>query len=202
MAQRLIGSALVSSANSNEKIRIFATNENWDTQSNVPQYPVQAGMPITDMSAVTAKTLTIEGYLFSDSVFDDRSAQLEINILGKWQRVGQPLVWWGRKGSNNLVIQEFSATYDEIINLIKVTVTLTLVNFAGNTQRILKVTNKGNQKPVNGGKPVTAGVWLTVKRNDTYWGWSRRYGTSIAQLRTWNKWPDRRIPIGGRARVK
>ncbi|MFP7481249.1 LysM peptidoglycan-binding domain-containing protein [Weissella paramesenteroides] len=51
-------------------------------------------------------------------------------------------------------------------------------------------------------KAPSSGVYVTVRPGNTYWGWWVKYGTPIQTLRNWNHWPDRRIPIGARARVK
>ncbi|HEM2532857.1 TPA: LysM peptidoglycan-binding domain-containing protein, partial [Listeria monocytogenes] len=63
-----------------------------------------------------------------------------------------------------------------------------------------KKKSSGKKQSVKSKK--SPGTYITVKKGDCYWKWWKRYGTSIAQLRKWNKWPDRRIPIGKRARVK
>nr|WP_230113485.1 LysM domain-containing protein [Bacillus velezensis] len=41
-----------------------------------------------------------------------------------------------------------------------------------------------------------------MKKGDTYWGCARKYGTTVSALRRLNPWPDRRIPIGVKMRIK
>ncbi|MFC6275600.1 LysM peptidoglycan-binding domain-containing protein [Levilactobacillus tangyuanensis] len=43
---------------------------------------------------------------------------------------------------------------------------------------------------------------MTIKKGDTYWGYHMKFGTSIKKLRSWNGFPDRKLPIGKKIRVK
>nr|WP_243676783.1 LysM domain-containing protein [Secundilactobacillus collinoides] len=43
---------------------------------------------------------------------------------------------------------------------------------------------------------------VTTKPGDTYYKFAQKYNVSVAQLRKWNKYADRSIPVGVKIRVK
>lgn len=196
-----IGKALTAGSNPANKVHLFATSESWQTSSSSPQYPVQNGMPMTNFTAITSKTLTLTGYFFADeNHWNDYEAQKKVNIIADWQGRGLLLTWWGRKGSDRLMIQDQTAVYDNTgRNVIGITLTLLRVQIAGNAKRII-TRDAGKKRATPGGR--SGGVYVTIKRGNTYWEFSKRYGTSIAQLRAWNHYRDRFLPIGKRVRVK
>ena len=107
------------------------------------------------------------------------------------------IIYRGRSYFKNAVIQDISKGYDTVENGFTITITLQPIRVAKT------IWEKIPQPPVakQPSKPSNA-VYVTVQPGNTYWGWWQQYGTSIQQLRNWNKWPDRFIPIGARARVK
>ena len=116
-----------------------------------------------------------------------------------WQHDGALLVYTGAIRRSSMLITNLHRTEDDggFVNAIKFSMELTHVEIVKSS--FVKAVNVGPKKP---SPPANPGVWVTVRPGNTYWGWMMQYGTSIQQLRNWNHWPDRRIPIGVRARVK
>ena len=114
-----------------------------------------------------------------------------------WQYSGNTLSWRGAIVHSNLMLVKITKTYDEggFKNALKVDLELREVKTVASSYTAVK-----HVGPVNPPKPKA--VYVTVVRGNTYWGWWKKYGTPIQTLRNWNKWPDRYIPIGARARVK
>lgn len=121
--------------------------------------------------------------------------------LVKWQARGTLVKYFGAMNSGTVMIKELNRVADDggYKNGYKITMTLQQVNIIGWGKKKRK--HAGVKKP-HKGKRKSKKVYVTVKPGNTYWGWSMKYGTSISTLRKWNRWPDRRIPIGKKARVK
>ncbi|MEI2461516.1 LysM domain-containing protein [Bacillus subtilis] len=61
----------------------------------------------------------------------------------------------------------------------------------------------GKKKKASKKKTKKSGkLYHKVKKGDTYWGCARKYGTTVNALRRLNPWPDRRIPIGVKMRIR
>jgi LysM repeat protein len=182
-------------------LEISAENEEETISNKVAQYPIQTTNPANNNPITNHTQRESKGWTFDGKVYGANQAEVTArwNIMQAWQQAGTPLTYTGAIYHKNILIQELVKTYDEggFKNAVKFNVTLTNVSFV--VSSFVKATNTGFKKP---SPPATPGVWITVKAGNTYWGWWQKYGTSINQLRAWNKWPDRRIPIGARARVK
>lgn len=178
------------------KLDAFVTTEEETISNKVAQYPVQRGNPLIDHTQRESKSWNFEG-----KIFGANRAEIDAkwNTLLTWQQNGALLTYTGAIYHTDILIQDLTKTYDDggFTNAVKFNGTLQYVSMVSSS--FVKATNTGFTKPT---PPATPGVWITVKAGNTYWGWWQKYGTSINQLRAWNKWPDRRIPIGARARVK
>lgn len=188
-----------------KSVPFFAENETRDLQSSVPQYAVQRGTPLSDHTAFTGDTLTLDGWWFDKKAGSRATAGKNISTVEKWQKLGTRLTWHGARTVRQLVVSEHSFIYDSTKNAVKATVTLTRVRLATNPYSKKKGKGKkkpsGKKKPANGGKN-SAKKYVTVKRGDSYSLYKLRYGSTIKQLRAWNKYKDTGIPIGARVRVK
>jgi LysM repeat protein len=177
-----------------KKVEIFAESENENISNKVAQYPVQNGQPVVDHTQRESKTWEFTGKIFGKNQSDiDKKYQQLIS----WQYHGDLLTYRGAIKHSNIIIETLEKTYEDggMKNALTVTINLRHV-------RKVKSSFKKKQKPATPPKKKKKGTYVTVKAGNTYWGWMMKYGTSINQLRKWNKWPDRRIPIGARARVK
>ena len=105
--------------------------------------------------------------------------------------------WHGAIYKGDLILENITKDYDEggFKNAIKVSIKFKEAKTVQSS--FVRVQHVGPITP-----PSPPGLWVTVVAGNTYWGWWKQYGTPIQTLRNWNKWPDRRIPIGARARVK
>ena len=178
----------------NVGITLFVESEEEEITNKVAQYPVQSGNNITDHTQRESLTWTFEGKIFGKNMAEvDR----KYSQLVSWQHDGALLVYTGAIRRSSMLITDLHRTQDEggFANAIKFDMELTHVEIAQSS--FVKAVNVGPKKP-----PTLPGVYVTVRPGNTYWGWMMRYGTSIQTLRNWNHWPDRRIPIGARARVK
>ena len=173
------------------RIDIVSSSESESRTSSVTQYPVESGSPVSDNAMYSGGSITISGFLLGSNSEDS------FNTLIEMQRNARLVTYRGRIYWKDAVIQDIGKGYERYENGFSVTITLQEIRIAS------AVWDKIPQPPIakQPSKPSTA-VYVTVKKGDTYWGWWQQYGTAIQTLRDWNKWPDRVIPIGARARVK
>lgn len=172
-------------------INIVNITEDEAMSANVTQYPVEEGSPVSDHIQFSSKSLQISGYLLGDSAENDYLTILD------WQNTGATLSYKGRVYFHGVYLSNVSKSLGRISNGFGFTCTLTVIRKAKTSW--VKLPTKGKQQVT---PPASKEVYVTVKAGNTYWGWWRQYGTPIQTLRNWNKWPDRFIPIGKRARVK
>lgn len=177
-------------------IKISAETEDEDLALKVSQYPVQSGNAITDHVQQESETWSLEGKIYGKNTADvDKKYQQLLN----WSNSGTLLRYDGAIHHGNMMITSLHKTYDSggFTNAIKFNMELQYVAVVKTS--FTKAKHVGPKKP----KPAKSkGTYVTVRAGNTYWGWWVKYGTPIQTLRNWNHWPDRRIPIGARARVK
>lgn len=178
-------------------ISIFAESEEENIENVVAQYPIQSGNLVTDHTHQSAIVWTIDGKIYGKN-------HTEINSIWKqlmdWEYAGTQLTWRGAVTRHSVALTNITKTYDDggFRNAVKVSIEFKEIRLVSTS--FVKVKHVGPVKPASPPKPP--GVYVTVRPGNTYWGWWRQYGTPIQTLRNWNHWPDRRIPVGARARVK
>lgn len=155
--------------------------------------PIESGVPVSDHVQQEVKTLEVTGFILGPQ------ADKILSNLRKTADAGTIVTYQGRVYWKSVLISTVSRNYTQIQN--GASVTLTLQNLRRATTPWVKKKKAAGKRQASNTKK-SAGTYITVKKGDCYWKWWKRYGTSIATLRAWNKWPDRRIPIGVRARVK
>ncbi|WP_076149763.1 LysM peptidoglycan-binding domain-containing protein [Ligilactobacillus murinus] len=175
-------------------VDIFAESEQEEIVNKVAQYSVQSGNAISDHTQRESIEWTMTGLIQGK---DHNEINNKWAQLMDWQYRGVVLSWRGAIYRDDFLIESMTKDYDEggFKNAIKVN-----IKFKGVTtvqSSFVRVQHVGPITP-----PAPPGLWVTVVAGNTYWGWWKQYGTPIQTLRNWNKWPDRRIPIGARARVK
>ncbi|MBU5285063.1 LysM peptidoglycan-binding domain-containing protein [Weissella confusa] len=175
-------------------VEVFTLSEHEEISMDVSTHPVEDGSPITDHSQMQSKTFRFSGWIHGNN---QSEVDAKYNQLQDWARSADLVTYSGAIRHNGMLISNLTKDYDDggFQNVVKFSLDLTAVF-------TVKVTWNKN---VNAGKKQAsppAGVYVTVVAGNTYWGWWVQYGTSIDQLRAWNGWPDRFIPIGARARVK
>ncbi|EAF5265946.1 LysM peptidoglycan-binding domain-containing protein [Listeria monocytogenes] len=180
-------------------VKLVNTNENESSPFTITDNPVETGANVSDHVQRETKTLEISGFLLG------ATAERDYATLKDYAEKGTIVTFRGRVYFKNVLISNLSKSYNTIKNGFEITISLRDLRRASTPWVRKKNKSSGKKQPVKPKKqPVkkTTAVYVTVKSGDCYWKWWKRYGTSIAQLRKWNKWPDRRIPNGARARVK
>lgn len=177
--------------------------ESFTNTVNVTSYPTEKGLSISDGIQRQPKTFSISGKILRKTSSD---AEKVVQALEKKQNAGTVVAYAGRTNAKNVVITNIQGSYDSTVgNGLNVTIDLQEVRIAKSPYIVKKTTKTtaGKKGTSNTKKTTkTAKVYHKVKKGDTYWGLSKKYGTSISQLRTWNKYPDRSIPTGVKLRVK
>lgn len=187
--------AIITDGKKTVTLRLDSESEEYT--STVSQYPIQSGNPVTDHTQRSASTWTFTGRIYG--------TQSQINnawwALMTWNERGTLVRFQGMIYKGGLMISDLKKSYSGATNAIDVELTLTEVrtvstSYTG-TRHVGPVAPKVTRK-----SRKSVAVYVTVRPGNTYWGWWRQYGTPIQTLRNWNHWPDRRIPVGAKARVK
>lgn len=187
-------------------VTIHVEKESYRDQVEATEYAVERGEPFTDHIEAKPEELTLSAVI----VGNDYSAKVE--KLREYMRKGTLLRYVGRSTASDVVILDIGRDYSaDIGNGVALSISVRKIRIAKSPWVKAPPKQKPAQKPPSrSGKkkpvstkprPSTARYHVT-KKGDTYWGLSRKYGTSIPQLRAWNRYPDRQIPIGVKLRVK
>ncbi|CAM4012815.1 LysM peptidoglycan-binding domain-containing protein [Mesobacillus zeae] len=178
------------------RVKLFIEKESDSSAVDATSYPVEKGIPFTDHVQEKPDEVSISGSIIGSNYKEDKE------YLKREMKKGTMFTYVGRNIAKNVIILSIDGDVDySISNGSNISIKLQTIRIA--TTPWVKVKNSGKKKPVSK-KPTkkSKAVYHRVKAGDTYWGLSRKYETSIPQLRKWNKYPDRRIPIGVKLRVK
>lgn len=187
-------------------ITLFVESEKFSDSVNATSYPVEKGVAFTDHVQRNPSTLSLQVFM------QGSRASKNLATLRAQMNKGTILKYVGRETASNVIILSLDHPRDASIkNGFMLDIQLREVRITKSpwvkAQKKQKATRKpadatGKKKPVSKkARPSTARYHI-VKVGDTYWALSRKYGTSIQQLRNFNKYPDRNIPIGVKVRVK
>ncbi|WP_252895503.1 LysM peptidoglycan-binding domain-containing protein [Fructilactobacillus florum] len=158
-------------------------------------YPTPSAEPRINYSVNTDKTLSASYILYGNGYNDIVS---KYQKLLTWQMNGVQLTIDGFSYLPNVYFTSVARSMSEPrVNSMDLAISFTSALHA--IERTT-VTVKPPQPPTPPPAP-NPGVWITVTRGMTYWWMWTKWGTSIQQLRDWNHYPDRFIPIGVRVRV-
>lgn len=181
-----------------EGYQLHVSTEDYDHAGNVTSHKTEEGLALTDHVESEAQVVSLSGILVRPT---QERVQTLINKLLGWKKNGTPLQYEGRQIVQNVLIESFSySASKDNANGFNFSMKLKQVRFA-------EIRYIPQTKPVtNGGQQQTQNkknqVYHLVKRGDTYWDLARKYGSTVKQLQTWNRYPDRFIPIGVKLRVK
>ncbi|USK71767.1 LysM peptidoglycan-binding domain-containing protein [Peribacillus asahii] len=183
--------------------KIANIQESFNNTVNVTSYPTEKGLPITDSVQRQPKTFAISGKILGKTA---KEAETIRSALEKKQNAGTLVTYVGRINAKNVIITNMSGTYDATIaNGLSATFDLQQIRIA-KTPYVKKKTQKKNSGKKTVSKKTTSSKpkkqYHVVKAGDTYWGCARKYGTTVAALRKLNPWPDRKIPIGVKMRIR
>lgn len=192
-------------------IYIQIASESYSRSTNVTSHPVESGVDITDHTKLEPYGVNLQGWIISDT-YDRADASRRLGKLVALQEKGNIVEYTGRTATGKKVIIT-SLNHDhtkDIANGTAISMSLKFVKIVESPWRnipkkqvsqLKPVTKDGTKKAVTV-KTQSTETYHTVKRGDTYWGLSKTYGTSIANLRSWNKYSDNSIPIGAKLRVR
>lgn len=158
--------------------------ESESNSSNITSYAVDQGAPRKDYARFSSKTITVDG-LISDS--DNGSAHDKWVRLRTWHSHHEELTFRGDIYYKHLLISQLDRQFTGFKNTMQVTITFTFV-------RAAEITTQGKKKNARQSKSskTLAGsrnkkyTSVTIKKGDTLWGLSKRYGKSVAWLQKVN----------------
>ncbi|MFP7224881.1 LysM domain-containing protein [Priestia filamentosa] len=176
------------------KINLFIEKESDSSSVDATSYPVEQGVPLSDHVEEKPDEFSLSGYIIGSNYKADKE------YLKQEMKKGTLMTYVGRNIAKNVIIVSLDGDQDATIaNGSSISIKLRTIRIASTPW--VKVQNSGQKKPVN---PSTKpkGVYHLVKKGDTYWMASRKYGTSLSWIMKNNPWPARRIPIGVKMRVR
>lgn len=183
---------------------IHGVSEDWDVPGDLPSQPVEDGMDLTDHVTVGAMSLSLSGILTRPT---PERVQVLIDRLESWKAAGTRLQYEGSKIVQNVAIKDFKYSKDAKTRN-GYNFSMTLVQIRVGKPSYVKTTAPAATKPVTSAgqkqtvNPNTKEKYHIVKRGDTYYALAKKYGSTVQQLRDWNKYPDRKLPISTKLRVK
>jgi LysM repeat protein len=184
-------------------VNLFIEDEDENHSVDATEYGVEKGEPFTDHVSKNSSEFSISGYIISDNF------ETEKNKLTKKMYSGEIVTYTGKMTASNVIILSVKGKHgSDVANGMGLSISLRRVRMTTSPWQKAPAKEKPAQKPpTSGGKKKPVGktkkeTYHVIKKGDTYWGLSRKYGTSISQLRTWNKYADTKIPIGVKVRVK
>ncbi|NMH83266.1 LysM peptidoglycan-binding domain-containing protein [Heyndrickxia coagulans] len=179
---------------------IVNLQETFTNSVEVTSYPTEKGLPITDNVKRQPKTFNITGKILAKT---NAEATKIYNALEKKQNAGTLVTYVGRTTAKNVVIVNMAPTYDSTIsNGMSISIDLQEIRIAKSPYVKKKTTKKKSGKKSTSKTKKTTKVYHVTKKGDCYWKLWKKYGTPVATLRKWNKYPDRYIPVGVKLRVK
>lgn len=179
------------------KVELRIETEGYAHSVDMTTNPVEKGVPMTDHIMKKPYDYTLTGKILGDDY--ERQKDYLVAEMEK----GTLMTYVGRMVCKNVLIQDVQGSLDaNTANGTDISIKLQTVRYA--TVPWTRVKVSGEKKPVQTtpSKPAAKETYHVVKRGDTYSSLSKKYGASIAQLRTWNKYKDTAIPVGAKLRVK
>lgn len=166
--------------------------ESESNSSNITSWPVDKGAPRSSYARFTSKTISING-LISDS--DTGDAHSKWVKLRSWHSNHTELTFKGDIYYKHLIMSGLNRQFTGFKNTMQVSITFTFVRAAKIT--ISKKRSSKSSKTLAGTrhKLYTA---ITIKRGDTLWGLSKKYGKSVKWLAQVNHIKNPNLIYAGR----
>lgn len=177
-----------------DNVKLVIEKESDGINMDVTSYPVEQGLPITDHVKRNPESTSLTGFLLGSS------ADRDYESLKKLSEKGTLVTYTGKKVAKNVIIKSISRDNGDFTNGFSISIDLQEIRIAKTPFIKKEVKSKGKKK--KSGTKKSSAVYRRIKAGETYSHMRMWYGTSLAQLRSWNKYPDRRIPIGANLRVK
>lgn len=183
------------------KVYLNVIEEGISESVKVTEYPVEEGSPISDHVERTSPKLSFDAQLLGKDYLG------RLGTLRDYMNNGTIINYVGRAIATAVVITDINRVHNSNIrNGVALTINVQKIRLSKSPwikKKAQKPVTRGGKKKPTAKKPRSSPKrYHRVKRGETYWLMNIKYGTSISQLRKWNKYPDRRIPIGVKLRVK
>lgn len=159
--------------------------ESEEMTANITSWPVDNGAPRADYARVSGKTVTVGGILAGH---DRAEANEKYKKLRSWMSNHIQLTYKGDIYYKHLMISGLQQSFSDLRDNLKVSITFTFVYWA----EVTTSTGKNSKKKTSKSSKRTQGhrnrryAAITVKRGQTLWGLSKRYGTSVKWLQKVN----------------
>ncbi|WP_156403187.1 phage baseplate protein [Secundilactobacillus kimchicus] len=139
----------------------------------------------------------------------------QYDMLKRWSENGTEVeVLHGQRPTKSAVLTAVSANFDAPRdNAVSVSVTYqdtkwaksatTKTSKSGSNGK--KSKNKTDSNPKKKGDKSKKGKgphYTKIQKGQGYWFFHKKYGTAVATLMAWNGWPEGKLPVGKRIRVK
>jgi len=183
---------------------IHVTNEEAIIDADIPTHKTETGIDLTDHVERKPIVVRLTGILIRPT--EDRQESL-IKKLEAIENKGRLVVYEGRRIYKNMLMSNLNIkAHSKIMNGYEFTLTLTEVRI-GKSSYVQPKTKATTSAVESAGRKQTANakespLYHIVKRGDTYWALSKKYGVTIDSLRKLNRYPDRKIPIGVKLRIR
>lgn len=139
----------------------------------------------------------------------------QYDMLKRWSENGTEVeVIHGQRPTKSAVLTAVSANFDAPRdNAVSVSITYQDTKWAKSaTTKTSKSGSSGKKKknktasnPKKKGDKSKKGkgpTYTKIQKGQGYWFFHKKYGTSVATLMAWNGWPEGKLPVGKRIRVK
>lgn len=188
---------------------LWPDSEDFSGSVNVNETAVIKHTPINTVTQAGTESISVGGALIGE----DGSIPTLIKKFERirtWAENTVEISLIGQTSFPNAIISGIDKPHDTYLtNQIPLTVTLQKVDWADSNakKKANSSKNKGKAKKTSGSghkqsNSKGAVKTVTTKPGDTYYKFSQKYNVSVAQLRKWNKYSDRSIPVGVKVRIK
>lgn len=181
-------------------VKVHSMTEGLSQGVEVTSYPVEKGEAISAHVKKTSDTFSVTGYILSKPNKNYTDATRQYNKLVSMMKSGKVVTFSGRDKVTSCVITAMTKdSTKDVRNGVALTISLQHVRIAKSP-----VTKKKKAAAKKTTVKKSSKKFVKVKRGDTYWAASVKYGTNLKKLMAFpeNKWKARFIPIGVKMRVK
>lgn len=196
------GAIYQSDGSSTEVIYISPTEtESEDTSSNVSTYQIDKGAPVSNYARVASKTVSLAGIITGENRAD---AEAKFYKLRVWHSRHYELTYKGNIYYKHLLISDIQKSHKDKIDNLDVVITFTFAYQAEITTKNGKSSKKKSSKSKKtvSHSRTKSYTSITIKPGDTLWGYSQKYGKSVAWLQKVNHIKGTTIYAGKKIRVK
>lgn len=184
-------------------LEVHITNEDMTSDVDIPTHKVEEGIDLSDHVERKPFVIKLSGFLLRPT--KDRVDTL-IKKLEQIENQGSLVVYQGRRTHMNLLMSGFNYSADEkVTNGYKFSCILTEVRIAQSAyvppllkSATSKVSQSGRKQTEN---KKQSPIYHIIKKGDTYSGLAKKYGVQLKQIQAWNKYNQKKIPIGAKVKV-